>query len=138
MYETVAIRSKSPSLALIALVLALLLPLPALASANGALNVETQAGPDTRISAVQVAPQETRYLVRGEVRLLPDPLPHSNPGRVVLEAVADGKVVAHSEAVVYRVVTANRRDRLFGFRATLPRQLPPETVLRIRHLPAAR
>lgn len=99
--------------------------------------VETLPGPHARIENVQVDAGTAGREVRGTVRLLADPVPHSDVGRIVLETVVQGRTVARREAVVYRVVTANRRARLFGFRAVLPADPSAETLLRIRRLPPA-
>ncbi|MEJ2380387.1 MAG: hypothetical protein P8076_04290 [Gammaproteobacteria bacterium] len=119
-------------------VLALATLLPALTSANNAIAVGIRSQPDTPISHVRVVPAEGHWLVSGRLRLLSDPLPRSNPGVVALEAVAGGRVVAQSRAVVYRVVTADRRARRFHFRGHLPSGLPAGATVRVRHLPTPR
>ncbi|MEJ2686900.1 MAG: hypothetical protein P8124_06760 [Gammaproteobacteria bacterium] len=135
MVESAAWQRQSGYLLAAGLVVALLLP-TAGASA-GVAAVDTQPGTHARIENVRIGAGKTGLEVRGTVRLLAAPLPHSDVGRIVLEAVVQGRTIARSEAVVYRVVTANRRLRLFGFRAVLPADTSAETQLRIHRLPPA-
>jgi len=118
--------------------LALAMLLPSLTSAGDVIAVGIRTQPDTPISHVRVVPGQNHWLVSGRLRLLPDPLPRSNPGAVAWEVVDAGRVVAQGSAVVYRVVTADRRARRFHFRARLPHAPPPGSTLRIRHLSAPR
>lgn len=120
---------------LVAAGLVLGLLLPAAGATAGITDIEALPGPNARIDNVQVSAREARIEVRGTVRLLPTPVAHPNVGRIVVEAVADDRAVTRREAVLYRVVTANRRARLFGFRATLPADMTAETQLRIYRLP---
>lgn len=120
---------------LVAAGLVLGLLLPAAGATAGITGIEALPGPNARIDNVQVCARGAHLEVRGTVRLLPTPLTHPMVGRIVLEAVADDRAITRREAVVYRVVTANRRARLYGFRATLPADMPAETHLRIYHLP---
>jgi len=133
---TTASRLQSGYLIATGLVLGLLLP--AAGATAGVTGIEALPGPNARIDNVQISIRGARLEVRGTVRLLPAPLPHSNVGRIVLEALTQDRTVARSEAVVYRVVTADRRARLFGFRATLPVDMPAKTHLRIYRLPPAK
>lgn len=118
--------------------LALAILLPSLAGASDAIAVGIRTQPDAPISHVQVVPGQNHWLVSGRLRLLPAPLPRSNPGAVAWEVVDAGRVVVQGRAVVYRVVTADRRARRFHFRARLPHAPPAGSTLRIRHLPAPR
>ncbi|MEJ2645274.1 MAG: hypothetical protein P8180_10135 [Gammaproteobacteria bacterium] len=120
---------------LVAAGLVLGLLLPTAGATAGITGIETLPGPNARIDNVQVCAGEARTEVRGTVRLLPTPLAPPIVGRIVLEAVAGNRAITRREAVLYRVVTANRRARLFGFRATLPANMPAETQLRIYRLP---
>ena len=121
----------------LAVVLALLSYKPAFAVTSP--TVELASEPGARLGFIEARQRDARWSVRGRLRLLPDPLVRSDPGQVVLELVApDGRIRSERQAVVYRVVTANRRARIFGFHGTLPDDLPKGTVLRVRHLPAAR
>jgi len=135
MAETAASRRQSKYLLAAGLVFALLLPTAG--ATAGVAAVETLPGPHARFENLRVGAGKTALEVRGTVRLLAAPLPHSDVGRIVLEAVVRGRTIARSEAVVYRVVTANRRLRLFGFRAVLPADTSVETRLRIHRLPPA-
>ena len=100
-------------------------------------SIEMAAGPHSELSRLCVQTKTDGWSVSGRLRLLPDPLRHSNPGQVVLEAVdPGGRILAGSEAVIYRVVTANPRERLFGFRGALVDGFPAGAALRVRHLPA--
>lgn len=100
-------------------------------------SIETVPGPHAKFSRLDVQTKATGWSVSGRLRLLPDPLRHSNPGRVVLEAIApDGQILAASDATIYRLVTSNPRARLFGFRGALTDEFPAGVVLRVQHLPA--
>jgi len=116
---------------------AALLCLPVLAAASDLGPVQALSGPGAAISRVQVTTCDGRPVVRGELRLFPDPLPRSAVGRVVLEAVSGDHVVARADTVVYRLVTADRRARVFGFRGGLPAGIPEGVYLRVRHVPPA-
>lgn len=106
----------------------------AAAQRNG---IEAVSGPHSELSRLSVQTQATGWSVSGQLRLLPDPLRHSNPGRVVLQAVApDGRVLAAADATIYRIVTADPRARLFGFRGEIPDGFPAGVMLRVQHLPA--
>lgn len=132
MTGTSASRRQSGYLIGLGLALGLLLP------TTGFTAVEALPGPHAQIDNVQVDSGKARTEVRGTVRLLPSPLPRSNPGRIVLEAVAQGRTLARSEATMYRIVTADRRARLFGFRAVLPMERRTDMRLRIHRLPAGK
>lgn len=122
---------------LAASVLALWLPGSAYSAERS--RIEAMSGPHSELGSLCVQTRASGWSVQGRLRLLPDPLRHSDPGRVVLEAVApEGQILAASNATLYRVVTANPRARLFGFRGTLADRFPSGVVLRIRHLPAKR
>lgn len=100
-------------------------------------DVEMVTGLHSEFSRMYVQPKATGWSVSGRLRLLADPLRHSNPGRVVLEAVApNGRILAASEATIYRVVTANPRVRLFEFHGELNDGFPAGVMLRVQHLPA--
>ena len=111
---------------------------PALSIAAAERNgIETAASPHSKLSGLHVQATATGWSVGGRLRLLPDPLRHSNPGRVVLEAVApDGRVLAASSTTIHRVVTANPRARLFGFGGALTGEFPAGVVLCVQHVPA--
>lgn len=120
-----------------ALALALLLPISA--HSAGSNRIEAMSGPHSELGSLCVQTGASGWSVKGRLRLLPDPLRHSDPGQVVLEAVAPGgKILAATNATIYRVVTANPRARLFGFRGALSDGFPSGAVLRIRHLAAER
>ena len=90
------------------------------------------------LKLLQVEKEGTGCWVRGRLSLLPDPLPRSNPGRVVLDVLdSDGHVLATDEATLYRVVTADRRARIFGFSGNLRGDMRGGAVLRVQQLPAA-
>ncbi len=116
---------------------AILILLSGQAGANEQPSVTTRSGPHAQLSVTSLERHDGAWRVRGQLRLLPDPLRHSRPGRLLLEAVSNGRVLAQSEATTYRVVTANRRARQFGYRASLPAELPAGAILRVRHLPAS-
>lgn len=99
--------------------------------------IEIATGSHSKFSHLHVQTKATGWSVSGQLRLLSDPLRHSNPGRVVLEAIAlEERVLAASSAMIYRVVTANPRARLFGFRGALTGEFPTGAVLRIQHVSA--
>jgi hypothetical protein len=129
------VQSLACSGALAVLTAGLLFAAPrAAARRNG---IETLPGPHAEFSRLSVQTTAAGWSVSGQLRLLPNPLRHSNPGRVVLQAVApDGQTLAAADATIYRVVTADTTARLFGFREELPDGFPAGTVLRIQHLPA--
>ncbi len=114
--------------------MSVLLPVPA--KAVDSQSVATLGGPHTQLRVTEIERRDGAWWVRGRLQLLPDPLPRSRPGRVLLEATVDGRVVAQSEATLYRLVTANRRARQFGYCARLDAGLPAGAALRLRHLPA--
>lgn len=123
MAETTPLRRWSRYVLAAGLEVALLLP-TARATA-GLAPIETlPGGPDARIENVQVSAGKAALELRGTVRLPAAPLLHSDVGvgRLVQEAVVQGRTIAHSEAVAYRVVTGNRRLRLFGFRGSLQKK----------------
>lgn len=99
--------------------------------------IEIAASTHSELNGLCVQTKATGWSVSGRLRLLSDPLRHSNPGQIVLEAVdSDGRILAASNTVLYRVVTANPRERLFGFQGALVDGFPAGVALRVRHLPA--
>src|SRR5699024_7420799 len=107
---------RNASFAILAMVLSLASPIAA-AQSNG---IETAPGPYSKLGRLCVQTKATGWSVRGQLRLLDHPLRHSNPGRLMLQAVAaDGQILAASDATIYRIVTASPRARLFGFRGDL-------------------
>ncbi|HET8700138.1 MAG TPA: hypothetical protein VFL97_00515 [Nitrococcus sp.] len=124
---------KSTSLAILVTALSFAFPIFA-APRNG---IETAPGPDSEFGRLCVQTQASGWSVQGQLRLLDNPLRHSNPGRVVLQAIApNGQTLAAADMTIYRVITANPRARLFGFRGGLSDGFPAAAVLRVQHLPA--
>ncbi len=122
-----------PPVALLALLL------QATPSVHAFDSIELSSDRATELELLQIEEQDAGCWVRGRLSLLPDPLPRSSPGRVVLDVLAsDGRVLATNEATLYRVVTANRRARIFGFSGNLRGDIPDGAMLRVRQLPAAR
>lgn len=114
---------------------ALLLASPIVAAQSNGF--ELAPGPYSKLDRLCVQTQTTGWSVRGQLQLLDNPLRHSNPGRLMLQAVAaDGQILAASDATIYRIVTASPRARLFGFRGDLSDGFPTGTTLRVQHLPA--
>lgn len=99
--------------------------------------IEALPGPHAEFSRLSMQMAAAGWSVSGQLRLLSHPLRHSNPGQVMLQAVApDGQTLAAADAIIYRVVTADTTARLFGFQGELPDGFPVGAVLRIQHLPA--
>jgi hypothetical protein len=115
--------------------LALVLPAAPVAHAFDALELISDRAAELKL--LQIEERGTGCWVRGRLSLLPDPLPRSNPGRVVLDVLdPDGDVLATDEATLYRVVTADRRARIFGFTGSLRGDTRRGAVLRVRQVPA--
>lgn len=113
----------------------LLLPAAPVVHAFDALELISDRAAELKL--LQIEEAGTGCWVRGRLSLLPDPMPRSNPGRVVLDVLdSDGRVLATDEATLYRVVTADRRARIFGFNGNLRGDMRGGTVLRVRQLPA--
>jgi len=119
-----------------AMLLGLLSWLPALSHAAPPLLVEPAAGATLRVT--QVESTGSGWAVRGRLRLAPQALPQPDPGRVRVEARGPaGRVLAAADAPLYRVVTADRRARLYGFRGSLRGDFPDGAELRVRRLPSS-
>jgi hypothetical protein len=111
--------------------------LPALSHAAPPLVVEPAGGATVRVT--QVSPTDTGWAVRGRLRLAPEALPQPDAGRIRVESLdGRGRVLVSTEAPIYRIVTADRRARLYGFSAVVKGGLPDGGELRVRHLPSSR
>lgn len=99
----------------------------------------TDAGGGAAFSGVQVKDMDSGWEVRGHLRLAPEALPQPDPGRLRLEVRdTDGHLLASADAPLYRVVTADRRSRLYGFRGAVLGSFPADASLSLRRVPGSR